>query len=261
MPDQQNKEDITELSQSGWKAIANAGQGIVVYDPDLRFLDDSEKAPIGMVMANAAFCRMIGHTEQEPSSRTFESITQLQFIGKYITHANELRCGKPSLYRTETCYVRKNGEIVCGAFMVTALRGTNGDFLNFLVMVQNVMEHKQAEELLMESEIRYRRAPAIAGEMNLSKVMTKTIKMAGLIHDLGKLPVPAEILTKPTKPTDHEMGLIRRHPQTGYDILKEAQLPYPIVEVVLQHHEKLNGTGYPQGLKEDDIFQRPEFSP
>jgi len=97
-------------------------------------------------------------------------------------------------------------------------------------------------------------ARIIAQEMGLSKDITDSIRMAGIIHDIGKISVPAEILSKPTKLSNMEFALIKVHPQTGYDILKEVELPYPIAEAVLQHHERLDGSGYPQGLKGENII-------
>jgi PAS domain S-box-containing protein/putative nucleotidyltransferase with HDIG domain len=97
-------------------------------------------------------------------------------------------------------------------------------------------------------------ARVIAQEMGLSNDTVDTIRMAGIIHDIGKISVPAEILVKPGKITDIEMSLIRVHSQTGYDILKNVDLPYPIAEIVLQHHERLDGSGYPQGLKNGEIL-------
>jgi putative nucleotidyltransferase with HDIG domain len=97
-------------------------------------------------------------------------------------------------------------------------------------------------------------ARVIAQEMGLSKDITDSIRMAGIIHDIGKISVPAEILSKPTKLSNMEFGLIKVHPQTGYDILKEVELPYPIAKTVLQHHERLDGSGYPQGLKGENII-------
>jgi PAS domain S-box-containing protein len=97
-------------------------------------------------------------------------------------------------------------------------------------------------------------ARAIAQEMRLSNDTVDTIRMAGIIHDIGKISVPAEILSKPGKISDIEMSLIKVHPQAGYDILKDVGLPYPIAEMVLQHHERLDGSGYPQGLKGDQIL-------
>ncbi|MCX5814298.1 MAG: PAS domain S-box protein [Proteobacteria bacterium] len=97
-------------------------------------------------------------------------------------------------------------------------------------------------------------AMVIAQEMDLSSDDIDKIRMAGLIHDIGKISVPAEILVKPGKLLDIEMSLIKVHSQSGYDILKDVELPYPIAEIVLQHHERLDGSGYPQGLKNGQIL-------
>jgi len=97
-------------------------------------------------------------------------------------------------------------------------------------------------------------AAAIAREMHLSEDQVEGIKMAGIIHDLGKINVPAEILSKPGKLIDLEFQIIQTHPQVGYDLLKNIEFPWPIAEMVLQHHEKMDGSGYPQGLKGSDIL-------
>jgi PAS domain S-box-containing protein len=97
-------------------------------------------------------------------------------------------------------------------------------------------------------------AAAIAGEMKLSDEQVEGIKMAGIIHDLGKIQVPAEILSKPGKLNDLEFQIIQTHPQVGFNLLKGIEFPWPIAEMVLQHHEKMDGSGYPQGLKGDDIL-------
>jgi PAS domain S-box-containing protein/putative nucleotidyltransferase with HDIG domain len=97
-------------------------------------------------------------------------------------------------------------------------------------------------------------ARTIAQEMGLSSDSVDIIRMAGIIHDIGKISIPAEILSKPGKLSDMEFSLIKVHSQTGYDILKDVELPYPIAKIVLQHHERLNGSGYPQGLKNGQIL-------
>ena len=97
-------------------------------------------------------------------------------------------------------------------------------------------------------------ARAIAQEMGLSKDQIEGIRMAGLVHDLGKISVPAEILSKPTQLSALEFGLIKVHPQTSHDILKDIEFPWPIALIVLQHHERMNGSGYPQGLKGEEIL-------
>jgi HD-GYP domain-containing protein (c-di-GMP phosphodiesterase class II) len=78
--------------------------------------------------------------------------------------------------------------------------------------------------------------------------------MAGIVHDIGKLYIPAEILSKPTEMTKTEITLIQQHSKAGYDILKEIEFPRPVAEIVLQHHERLDGTGYPSGISGNDIM-------
>lgn len=95
---------------------------------------------------------------------------------------------------------------------------------------------------------------AIAQEMNLSEKQIEGTRIAGLIHDLGKISIPSEILSKPGRITDIEFSLIKNHPQDGYDILKRVNFPWPIAQIVLQHHEKINGSGYPRGLKNGEIL-------
>ena len=97
-------------------------------------------------------------------------------------------------------------------------------------------------------------ARAIASEMGLSLGQIEGIRMAGAIHDIGKIAVPAEILSKPGKITETEFGIIKTHPQVGYDILKGIEFPWPVAKIVLQHQERLDGSGYPAGLKGDEII-------
>ncbi len=91
-------------------------------------------------------------------------------------------------------------------------------------------------------------ACAIAEVMGLDGDRIYGIKMAGGIHDLGKISIPAEILSKPTRLTETEFMLIKTHSQAGYDILKGIEFPWPVADMVAQHHEKMNGSGYPNGL-------------
>jgi len=101
---------------------------------------------------------------------------------------------------------------------------------------------------------------AIARQMGLpEETCVSLIGMAARVHDIGKTAVPAEILAKPGKLSDFEFALIKIHPQVGYDILKSADMPYPVAEVVLQHHERLDGSGYPQGLSGDDILPEAQI--
>ncbi len=97
-------------------------------------------------------------------------------------------------------------------------------------------------------------AVAIAEDLNLPQEKINGIRMAGMIHDIGKVKVPAEILSKPGKLSHIEFALIKSHPEAGYDILKSIDFPYPVAQIAYQHHERVDGSGYPQGLKGDEIL-------
>jgi PAS domain S-box-containing protein/putative nucleotidyltransferase with HDIG domain len=94
---------------------------------------------------------------------------------------------------------------------------------------------------------------AIAQEMDLSPNLCDAVRMAGTLHDIGKIAVPSEILSNPAKLSNKAFDLIKDHPQTGYDILREIEFPWPVADIILQHHEKLDGSGYPKGLLGNDI--------
>ncbi len=93
-------------------------------------------------------------------------------------------------------------------------------------------------------------AIAIARFMGLESTMISSIRMAGVLHDLGKIAIPAEILSKPSTLSDIEFSLIKTHPQVGFDILKNINFPTPVARIVHQHHERMDGSGYPLGLSE-----------
>jgi putative nucleotidyltransferase with HDIG domain len=96
-------------------------------------------------------------------------------------------------------------------------------------------------------------ACAVAKEMHVEEQSIRGIRAAGLVHDIGKLSIPAEILSKPSALSPLEFDLVKEHAQTGYDILKGIVFPWPVAEAVLQHHERLDGSGYPRGLRGDEI--------
>jgi putative nucleotidyltransferase with HDIG domain len=97
-------------------------------------------------------------------------------------------------------------------------------------------------------------ARAIATEMKLPADQVDGIRMAGVVHDVGKIAIPSEILSKPGALTDIEYNLVKKHPEVGYDILKNIDFPWPIADVVIQHHERINGSGYPKGLTGDKML-------
>jgi len=104
-----------------------------------------------------------------------------------------------------------------------------------------------------------RLACAMAQEMGVPEEQIEGIRVAGTLHDIGKIYVPAEILNKPGRLTEMEMGLIKTHPQVGYDILKTIEFPWPVAQIVLQHHERMDGFGYPQRLSGEEILLEPRI--
>lgn len=97
-------------------------------------------------------------------------------------------------------------------------------------------------------------AVAISNELGLDRESIECIKTAADIHDIGKINIPVSILTKPGKLTNIEFDLIKTHPDVGYEMVKEIEFPMPVAEIILEHHEKLDGSGYPRGLKGKDIM-------
>ncbi|MFQ5956966.1 MAG: HD domain-containing phosphohydrolase [Candidatus Brocadiales bacterium] len=95
---------------------------------------------------------------------------------------------------------------------------------------------------------------AVAEEMGLPEGQVDGVRIAGIIHDTGKIAVPAEILTKPSRLTRSEFEIIKTHPRVGHDILKGIEFPWPVAQILLQHHERMDGSGYPNGLSGEEIL-------
>jgi len=169
-------------------------------------------------------------------------------------------------------------------FTSTPMRQENGRSRGAVVVVRDITQQVEYDKKIQESMDNLRRilygiveamsktvetrdpytaghqkrvadiAKEIAREMNLGREVIESVDIAGQIHDLGKIAIPAEILNKPGKINKIEFDLIKMHSQMGYDILKTIDFPWPISDIVLQHHEKYNGTGYPGGLKGEEIL-------
>jgi PAS domain S-box-containing protein len=186
----------------------------------------------------------------------------------------------PSPY--EYRFIKKNGDVIWVMERVTSTyyqgkRATIGSFMDVTVRKQAEEELKHgikelqltldatinAMAVIVETKDPYtaghqRRvthlACAIAKEQGLPKTQIDGIRMASAIHDIGKICVPTEILSKPGKLEDIEFNLIKNHPMVGFTILKEMKFGCPVAQTVLQHHERMDGSGYPMGLKEDEIL-------
>jgi HD-GYP domain-containing protein (c-di-GMP phosphodiesterase class II) len=89
--------------------------------------------------------------------------------------------------------------------------------------------------------------------MGWDECTIKGLTLAAAIHDIGKIAIPAEILSRPGRLSDAEMALVRGHVRAGYDLVSRVEFPWPVAEMILQHHERLDGSGYPQGLRGDEI--------
>jgi HD-GYP domain-containing protein (c-di-GMP phosphodiesterase class II) len=190
----------------------------------------------------------------------------------------------PDGIRAEGWYPNLGGKKRYLVFDAAPIRDNNGKLIASIETLQDITERKQVEEQLQHTLDSLRKAVgttihvlvsavetrdpytaghqirsadlarAIATDMGLPQEKIDGIRIAGSIHDIGKLSIPAEILSKPTKLTNIEFSLIKEHSQKGYEMLKDVESPWPLAEMVYQHHERMNGSGYPRNLKGDDIL-------
>jgi PAS domain S-box-containing protein len=131
-----------------------------------------------------------------------------------------------------------------------SLRKAFGTTIQVMVSAVETRDPYTAGHQLRSAEL----ASAIATEMGLPQEKIDGIRMAGSIHDIGKLSIPAEILSKPTILSNIEFSLIKEHSRKGYDMLKDVESPWSLAQIVYQHHERMNGSGYPRNLKGDEIL-------
>ena len=273
--EQKKSEEMLLQSREDYRSITdNALNGIYQTTKDGKFK-----------MANPAFFGMLGYASFEEMATSITDITHELYVNpedrQYIKRILEK---EDTIRKFETQFYKKDRSKIWVSVNTRNVRDADGTFLYYEGIDEDITSRKQAGEELKQTLEKLRKSLAgtiqivsttvevrdpytaghqrkvsnlartIAQEMGLSKDAVDTIRMAGIIHDIGKISIPAEILSKPTKLTVTEFSLIKTHPQTAYDILKDVGLPYPIAEIVLQHHEKLDGSGYPQGLKGEQIL-------
>jgi len=271
----QEVEKALQESEKNYRSIFyNAVEGIVQTVPEGRFIS-----------VNPAFAKMAGYDSPE---EVIENIVDIE-NQLYVNPEDKIRYKKAFEEKDivegfEAQFYRKDRSIFWVSINARMVRDETGNALYYEGAIQDITSRKQTEEerkqnleklrktlagtihaisLMVETRDPYTAghqkrvsnlARMIAQEMDLAKDIIDKIRMVGIIHDIGKLSVPVEILSKPTKLTNLEFGIIRVHSQSGYDILKDVDLPYPIAETVYQHHEKLDGSGYPRGLKGEEIL-------
>ncbi len=236
-----------------------------------------------LTFCNDSMVRQLQYSSEELIGmhyRTYIPEEEWQIV--YQTFNQSFRTGEIIKWFPVT-NIRKDGMPIFAEDSISCRRNQKGRIIGFRGISRDITERKQAEEKLNQTLENLRKAMggiiqvisatvetrdpytaghqrrtadlarAIAGEMGLAEDQRDGLRMAGTIHDLGKVSIPAEILSKPTRLTEIEYKLIKTHSQTGYDILKDIDFPWPIAEVVLQHHERIDGSGYPRGLKGEEI--------
>ena len=271
--DRKKAEEALQRSEEQYRAIVQQQREVIVrYSPDWK-----------VTFANEAYCNyyqttldeivgtsMTFHIPWEHREETLEALMNL--APSSPTQVSEERTILPS------------GETRWQQWIDTALFDGEGNIVEYQSVGRDISDRKRMEESLRVSSERLERvldetvrvlagtmrirdvytadhqegvaqlAHAIGEEMGLSEDVLKGLWMSALIHDIGKLHIPGEILNKPTTLTALEYEIVKRHPEVGSETLKGISFPWPIAAIVSQHHERLDGSGYPRGLKGDQIL-------
>jgi len=265
-------EEKLQESQARYQALFDRTLYCVfVHDSDGRFLD-----------ANDAAFNLLGYTRKE-FPPTLTSLLDQDQLAIALKRGKEIkRTGfksKPLEYKLK----KKDGSYVW-VEIERSLIYRGGKAYAIQGIARDITGRKRAEESLQRSYDQLREtfistvnalastvemkdpytaghqrwvtrlACAIAQEMGLAEERIEGLRMAGLIHDIGKINIPAEILSKPGHLSEIQYKMVKIHPQVGCDILREIKFPWPVAEIVLQHHERMDGSGYPQGLSGAEII-------
>jgi PAS domain S-box-containing protein len=237
------------------------------------------------ITANAAFANMAGYDSPEEIIESIKDIgTQLYVHPEDRKRFLKIREEKGFVEGFEVEFQKKDGSTFWVVINALAVKDEQGKILYTEGLIEDITVRKHAEEQLQQTIESLRKAVgttiqvlvsavesrdpytaghqlrvanlacAIATEMGLSQEKIDGIRMAGSIHDVGKLSIPAEILSKPTKLTNIEFSLIKEHSLIGYEMLKNVESPWPLAQIVYQHHERMDGSGYPRNLKGDEII-------
>ena len=266
--DKRTDADLREREALLRLTIDQAPIGVVIADLDFHFLQ-----------VNEALCDFLGYTVEELVGLSFREVT----VRDELPTDQSGLGGRSELHTRDKRYCRKDGTVVWGRVTARLLRDETGQPLHFVTMIEDINERKRAEEAgkaaaqqvaraldstvvamgaLAEMRDPYtagheRRvtqlALAIAAAIGVDEKQGDTLRLASSVHDIGKIGVPAEILSKPGRLTELEFEIVMRHPQVGHDILSGVDFGMPVAEVVLAHHERLDGSGYPRGLSDGEI--------
>jgi PAS domain S-box-containing protein len=261
-------------------------------EADYRQLFDNSPAAIYRVdykngrflKANDVFCEYLGYRQEELISLSPYDVLTEKSKKLFLERMEKIAMGVEVPKTVEFEIVDRKGKQRCLQLDIKNIYDIEGHVVAADVVANDIPERKKEEEKLrltleslrnahgatiqvMVSAIEMRDpytsghqtrtadlARAIATEMGLPHDKIDGIRLAGSIHDIGKLSVPAEILSKPTKLTDLEFSLIKEHSLIGYEMLKDVESPWQLAQIVYQHHERMNGSGYPRNLKGDEIL-------
>jgi PAS domain S-box-containing protein len=233
---------------------------------------------------NKSICDVVGFPRQSLIGMNYRSITAPDYVRTVYEAYNQVYLEQRDNAIISYYIVNKDGEPRYVEVMASLLRNRSGRIAGFRCVGRDISERKKAEETLEKSNVALKKAlddaistlvkivemrdpytaghqqgvanlaVAIAREMDLSTVEVQQLYNAAVVHDIGKIYVPAEILSKPGKLTDVEFEMIKTHSRGGYDILKGIDFPCSVAQSILQHHERMDGSGYPDGLKGDAIL-------
>jgi PAS domain S-box-containing protein/putative nucleotidyltransferase with HDIG domain len=232
-----------------------------------------------LLEVNDAYIEMSGFSRKELVQMNIADLEAAESLIEVQTHLKKV--AQAGLDRFETMHRRKDGSIWPVEISVNFVHN-NEDL--YYVFLRDITERKRIEgkvidyskmleksmegTLLAISHMVEQRDPYTAGherrvgviasdiahEMGWVANKCKELEWIGLVHDIGKIGVPAEILSKPGKLTHAEYELVKEHAQRGYEILKDVPFPMPIADIIHQHHERMDGSGYPRQLKGDEIM-------
>ena len=261
------EEALKESEEKYRSIVGNAQEGIYQTTPEGRY-----------IMVNPAMAKMFGYRTPEELMTSVTDVARQVYVNpEERMKVREMIEEKGFIKNYESQFYRKDGSIFWVSLTMRVVRDEKGQILYYEGMNEDITERKESIERIRKSlgatvqaiavtvETRdpytaghQRRvadlARAIATEMNLPTDQIDGIRMAGVIHDLGKISVPADILSKPAKLTALEFGIIKTHAQSGHDILKDVEFPWPIARMVLEHHERMDGSGYPNGLTGENLL-------
>lgn len=225
------------------------------------------------IMANAALADLLGYASPEEFISCTKNIQNLYVDTSRRSELINLLQTHGYAKGFETQFFKKDKSKIWVSMNVRAIHDDRDNFIYYQGTVIDISAEMALRHVLDETtgalsmavEIRdpytaghqarvTQLACAIATEMNFNDDHIKAIQTAGLLHDVGKIYVPAEFLTRPGKISADEFNILKQHASAGYEILKNIEYQYPIAEIVYEHHERMNGSGYPRGLSGNQIL-------